>query len=115
MPWSKDIEATDAYQLYHTLAHLKTEQKALSKGGMKFLYARDYIVSLARFYEQEAYIAVTSVNTEDREIILPIGSIGASDIEATDVFGKPLTYRKADDKRIALQVPAHQAYLIRCI
>ncbi|MBQ7434085.1 MAG: alpha-glycosidase [Lachnospiraceae bacterium] len=115
MPWSKDIEAGNAYKLYHTLTHLKTEQKALSKGGMKFLYAQDYVVSLARFYEKEAYIAVASTSSEDREIILSIGSIGAADIEALDVFGKPLTYRKVDDKRIALQVPAHQAYLIRCI
>lgn len=115
MPWHKNLKETEAYKLYHTLAHLKTEKKALSCGGMKFLYAQQYVVALARFYENEAYIAVVSTNPEEQNVVLPIGSIGAAGIEDTDVFGKPLVYRNIDERRIALRVPAHQAYLIHCI
>lgn len=115
MPWSKDFQKEEAYQLYHTLAHLKTGHKAFTDGGMKFLYAKNDIVVIARFYEGESYAAVVSVSDEDKKIVVPFGSIGSKGPKGNvDVFGRKLEYRKIDKYHVELTVEAHRAYLTEC-
>ena len=110
MPWGRDFQSTEQFYLYQTLSHLRAEHPALREGGMKFLYAEGYIVAIARFLGDEAFVAVMSTDAEDREIELPFASIGAAGPrEAKDVFGAPLRY--LDGK---LSVKAHQAYLFPC-
>ncbi|MBQ9887336.1 MAG: alpha-glycosidase [Lachnospiraceae bacterium] len=114
MPWGKNIEECEAYHLYSKLAHLKTESMALSKGGMKFLYAKDYILSLARFYGNEAYISVVSANPSDKEIELPVGIIGAAaDAGFEEISGRAFEYEKKDNRTIKVNVKAHCAYLLK--
>jgi alpha-glucosidase len=114
MPWNKDFENGPMYKLYSTMAHLKAEHKALRSGGMKFLYAKDGIVSLARFCGDEAFVSVMSTNDEDKTVRLPLGAIGASGFKG-DVFGDALDYRILDDNAVALTVPAHRAYMMECL
>ena len=115
MPWSKDYKDSETYKLYSTMAHLKARHKALSHGGMKFLYAQGNIVSIARFYGEEAFVAVLSTGDEDENIRLPLGAIGAADPkDNVDLFGRGLAYKGLDDGSIELTVKAHQAYLFEC-
>lgn len=115
MPWSKDFQKNEMYQLYRTMAHLKKEHKAFSEGGMKFLYAKEEIVVLARFYKEEVYITVVSVSEETKKIVIPFGSVGSKGPKSvTDLFGKQLQYQKLDDRHVELVVEAHQSYLIEC-
>ncbi len=66
-----------------------TEHKALAEGGMKFLYAKDDIVVIARFYEDEVFTAVVSVSDETKKIVIPFGSVGSAGPKGSvDVFGK---------------------------
>ncbi len=116
MPWQKmPWNESSVFQLYQKLAHLKTERKALSAGGMKFLYAEGKILALARFYEEDILVAVMSAEDKAREIRLPLGSVGAVCPKGdADIFGKKLNYRKMDDVSISLVVDAHQGYCIDC-
>lgn len=115
MPWQKPFEQTETYRMYRKLAHLKTEKKAFSEGGMKFLYAKGQIVALARFYEDEIYVAVLSVSRQAETIRLPLGSIGGAVPKGnTDLFGRTLSYKRLDERSIALTVEAHQSYLMEC-
>ncbi|MCR5753280.1 MAG: alpha-glycosidase, partial [Acetatifactor sp.] len=115
MPWNKEYLESDTYKLYQTLAHLKTEGKALSDGGMKFLYAGNQVISIARFYEDEIYITVMSTADEDQKIRLPIGSVGVAKLKSDcDVFGSKLEYHVLDEHSIELTVKAHQSYFIDC-
>lgn len=115
MPWNKDFQKDEVYHLYRTLAHLKTEHKAFSEGGMKFLYAKDDIVVLARFYENEVYTTVVSVSEETKKIVIPFGSVGSKGPKGnSDLFGKTLQYQKIDERHVELVVEAHQSYLIEC-
>jgi len=110
MPWGKAFQETERYRLYRTLSRLRAEHPALREGGMKFLYAQDYILALARFFGDEAFVAVMSAGEEDREIELPFASVGAAGPEGSrDVFGTPLSFRGG-----RLLVGAHRAYLFRC-
>ena len=116
MPWStlKERQEQEVYRLYRTLAHLKRESRALADGGMKFLYAQDNVIALARFCGDECLIAVVSVDDVPHEIRLPIGSIGITRFDAkTDLFGTELVYEKSDSKSILLRVEAHRAYLLK--
>lgn len=115
MPWNRDLKQCDTYQMYRTLAHLKTGHKAFTDGGMKFLFAEGNIVVIARFYKNEAYAAVVSTEDEDRKIAIPFGSIGSSGPKGdTDILGRKLYYKQLDRYHTELLVEAHHAYLIEC-
>lgn len=115
MPWGTDFIHTDRYEMYRTLAHLKTELKAFSDGGMKFLYAKGNVLALARFYGAEVFVAVVSVGDEAENIRLPLGSVGAAKPDSDrDLFGRPLSWRRLDEKSIELTVEAHQSYFMEC-
>lgn len=116
MPWNTGFEQTETYQLYRTLAHLKKEKRAFLEGGMKFLYAANQIVAIARFYQEETFITVMSTSDKVQSILLPIGSVGASGFrKEQDLFGERLEYHRVDEKRIEFKVKAHQSYLLECV
>lgn len=115
MPWNKDYKNSEVYQMYHTLSHMKAEYKALSEGGMKFLYSEGQIVALARFCEDEAFVCVISTSDQDEKIRLPFAAIGAKEPAGEqDVFGKNLSWKMLDKYSIELEVKAHQSYFIAC-
>lgn len=115
MPWDKDFTTGEAYRIYHTMAHLKREHPALSEGGMKFLYAHGRVAAIARFTEEEAFVAVISGSDTDERVRLPLGVVGASGFaDAGDVMGQPLRWRVLDEKSVELTVPAGQCYFARC-
>lgn len=113
MPWDKDIASCEAYKLNQTMAKTKAAHKALSSGGMKFLYAEKNVVAIARFHQDEAFVGVISTSGQDEEIRLPLGAIGAEGFKQ-ELFGKTLETRKLNDNSIQLTVKAHQSYFMEC-
>ena len=115
MPWQKDFRKTNTFRLYQGLAWLKQKSTALTEGGMKFLYAHGRILSLARFDDREALIAVVSLEKQEKVIRLAPGSIGARLLEDTkDYFGRSLTAIPIDDNTVELVIPAGASYLFLC-
>ncbi len=115
MPWGKDFQSSDRYQMIHTLAKLKAEHPALRTGSMKILWAEGNIFAIARFQDQEAYVCVISTEETDKTIRLPLGAIGASQPEGEqDIFGSLLHWEPADHRAISLEVKVHQSYLFSC-
>jgi len=115
MPWDRDFRQGERYGLYKTMAQLKANHPALSYGSMKILYADGHIISIARFWEQEAFVCVISTEQEDKCIRLPLGALGASvPAGAADVFGRELIWEACDDHSISLKVEAHKSYLFSC-
>lgn len=115
MPWSKDFKSSEVYKLYQTMAKMKSQHKALSEGGMKFLYAEGSVVAIARFCREEAFVSVISTSDKNEKIRLPLGAVGAVKPKGkTDIFGKNLTYHQLDEKSMELVVEAHQSYFMEC-
>ena len=115
MPWTKDFQSSEVYQLYQKLAHLKAKHKALSVGGMKFLYSEGQVVAIARFSGEEAFVAVISTSEQDEKIRLPLGVLGMNSFsEKVEVFGKELKWNKLDKNNVELEVKAHQSYFVEC-
>ena len=113
MPWDQDFMDGEFYNLNRTMIRLKQEHEALRRGGMKFLYAAEQVIALARFWGEEAFVGVLSTNSEDVTIRLPLGAVGA-EVPLEEVFGKELVYSKQDDNSILLTVKAHTAYCFSC-
>ena len=110
MPWDEARQDRERFRFYQTLARTRTAHPALREGGMKFLWARDYVLALARFLGDEAFVAIMSVNDEPVELALPFAAIGAAGPkEDRDVFGRALSFRGG-----RLRVEAHGAYLFPC-
>ena len=115
MPWGEDFKSRESYKLNQTMARMKGQHKALSRGGMKFLYAEDQVVAIARFHGDEVFVGVISTNPEDVTIRLPLGAVGAAEpVDRVDVFGRPLEYTRKEDGSIDLTVKAHGAYFMQC-
>ena len=115
MPWNKDFRNGERYQLIRTLAKLKAEHPALSRGSMKILYAENNVFAIARFWEQEAFVCVISTEDQDCTIRLPLGSVGAQKpSEETDLFGRELVLASCDPYGVSMEVKAHQSYLFKC-
>jgi len=115
MPWNTEFQKGERYQLYRTMAQQKADHPALSCGSMKILYAQGSIISIARFWEQEAFVCVISTEDEDRCIRLPLGAVGASvPSETEDIFDRELSFDRCDKHSVYMKVGAHQSYLFRC-
>ena len=113
MPWDSDPEACEAYRLYQTMARAKAQHKALSHGGVKFLYAADQVVAIARFWEDEIFVGVISTAEEDVTIRLPLGAVGA-DVPKEELFGRSVSFTPCDEHSILLTIPKHQSYMLDC-
>jgi alpha-glucosidase len=115
MPWSRDFTGCENYRLYRTLAHCKGAHEALRSGGMKFLYAQDGVVALARFLGDQVFVGVISTNDTDVSIRLPLGAVGAgAPVGGEDLLGTPLHYVSEDDHSIRFTAKAHTAYFMQC-
>ncbi|MCH5344657.1 MAG: alpha-glycosidase [Acetatifactor sp.] len=115
MPWKKNYKDSEVYRMYRTMAHMKAQHKALSEGGMKFLYAQGNVIAIARFCEEEAFVFVLSVGQEVETISLPLGVIGAEcPLGTEDVFGRRLSWEKKEIHSIEFVVEAHHAYFWEC-
>lgn len=113
MPWSKDFKSGAMYELYSVMCRCKKEHRALSHGGMKFLYAAGSVVAIARFWEDEAFVGVICVGEEDQTVRLPLGAIGAAGLKA-DVFGTAFSAEEQEDGSVCFSAKAHKAYLLEC-
>ena len=113
MPWSKDFKNGEAYKLNQTMAKMKAAHKALSHGGMKFLYAEGQVVAIARFWGDEVFVGILSTDDKDVKIRLPLGAVGAI-APKQEIFGKEMEYKQLDETSIELIVKAHQAYFMEC-
>ena len=115
MPWDKNFESGERYELIQTLAQLKAKHPALSRGSMKILYAQCHVLSIARFWEHEAFVSVISTEEKDCTIRLPLGAVGAvKPFGASDIFKRPLSFDYCDEHSVFMQVEAHQSYFFRC-
>ena len=113
MPWSKDFKSGWMFRLYSTMCRYKRQHKTLSRGGMKFLWAKGKTVAIARFWENEAVVGVIHVGDGDETIRLPLGAIGAGGFTG-EVFGRMPEIRKLDDGAVELTARAHTSYLLEC-
>ena len=115
MPWSRDFTDCEAYRLNRTLAHCKAKYEALRSGGMKFLYADDGVVAMARFLGEQVLVGVISVNDTDVSFRLPLGAVGASaPVGREDLLGTAVEYTAGEDGSIRFTARAHTAYLMEC-
>ena len=116
MPWSKDIEGTEAWKIYSTLAKIKTTEKVFLDGGFKVLWDNDYVFSYARFTPEDLWITVCSADNQDRKINLPLDIFGESfatlTLPSQDELGQVIRGQIKDGELI-LEVPAGKAFLIK--
>lgn len=115
MPWDERIEEKENYKLHKALAALKKEHKAFSEGSFQFLYAKDQILSYARFDEKETFLTIMSTEEMDRVIRIPVGILGivhGANAYKTDLLGNDLE-ASLENGQLRILVKAHEAYLLQ--
>lgn len=114
MPWDKETPDRDKhFKIYKTITGLRQNVAAFSEGGRKVLYADGRILAVSRFMEDEKYVGIISMEDEEREIMIPLWTIGAADItDDKDVFGEELSAR-AEEGMLCIKVPKYASYLFR--
>ncbi len=112
MPWKSDFENSKTFKLYKTLAHLKTSIPALKYGGMKFIYAKDDVLALARLYKDSIVLAIMSKSDNREKITLDLKQLGAQLSKKRDLLNQELSYKNLEDDNVELELPEHSSYLI---
>lgn len=89
MPWNLVTDDNQYLQLYKKAISLRRNKDSFSKGSRLVLYAKDYVFAVARFFKDEVYIGVVSMEESAKTIKLPISLVGAIEpSENIDVFGR---------------------------
>lgn len=89
MPWNLVTDDNQYLQLYKKAISLRRNKASFSKGSRLVLYAKDYVFAVARFFKDEVYIGVVSMEESVKSIKLPISLVGAIEpSENIDVFGR---------------------------
>ena len=114
MPWNTDFKGKESFKFYQTLCQLKKEHKALSHGGMKFVYAKEKIVALARFDENEIFVGIISSEENEKTVTIPLYLVGARcPKNSKDCFGRSITW-SGDKGEVQLTLKPHEALLFEC-
>ena len=89
MPWNLVTDDNQYLKLYKKAISLRRNKASFSKGSRLVLYAKDYVFAVARFFKDEVYIGVVSMEESAKTIKLPISLVGAIEpSENIDVFGR---------------------------
>ena len=114
MPWDKQDEDRERhYALYRRMISLRRNTGAFARGGKKVLLAEGKVLAIARFYEDEMFLGVISMEEKEVSVDIPIWEIGASKCRSNiDEFGTAFTATCCNGI-MTLTVPANGAFIIR--
>jgi hypothetical protein len=90
---------------------LKRNSATLHDGGFQVISEDNYCFSYARFTEKEVIIVICSVDTEERQVIIPIENFGLLRFnEKKDYFLTPVQSHYEQERVVVTAMP-HQSYL----
>ncbi|MBQ3600651.1 MAG: alpha amylase N-terminal ig-like domain-containing protein [Lachnospiraceae bacterium] len=114
MNWNENYKENEYFQLHQRLNNLKRSSDAMKKGGFKILWKSDNVFACARFYKEELYIAITSMEKEDtKEVNIPIIFFGKQfSIPSSDIFGSEITVEKIESGQEVVKIAPGVSYLI---
>ena len=115
MPWdTKNENSGRHFETVKKMTHLRRNARAFAQGGRKVLYADGRILAVARFYGEEVYVGVISMEDEDKTISIPAAAAGGEfPRNDTDEFGEKIDWKKGEDSEILLSVKALGSYVFK--
>ena len=114
MPWDKDFEKERYYKLYSILSNIKRDHNAFTDGGFKVLSDSDYVLSFARFSDDQVWIIVCSNDESERVVKIQMDIFGKFNFNKTqDSLGVSLDYELGSDNCLALKVMPHHSYIFQ--
>lgn len=116
MPWDEEIERKERtnFKVYQKLNELRRNESAFSEGGRKVLFAKGNILAVSRFFGDNIYLGVISMEDEDMIIHLPVKNVGAlGPYKNTDEFGTSFEGKILDDGEYELLVPARSSFIMK--
>jgi len=114
MPWDKDFEKERYYQLYSKLSNIKRDNNAFTEGGFKVLSDSDYVLSYARFTDDQVWIIVCSNDDSERVVKIQMEEFGKFGFNKTqDSLGVSLDYELDSNNCLELKVKPHNSYIFQ--
>lgn len=115
MPWDEVTKQDNKYlSTIKTMTSLRRGSKAFSHGGRKVLYSDGYILAVARFFDDEIYVGIISMEDVNTTISIPLDIVGAKQPKGYfDEFKKHMDW-SMDNHMLSIQVEARSGYLFSC-
>jgi alpha-glucosidase len=116
MPWEEENsrKKSEYFKLYQKICSLRKTETAFAEGGRKVLLADGRILAAARFFDNNIYLGIISMEDEDRTVAIPIELVGASGPEKdVDEFGEGFDGKVDDAGNFEIEIPANRALLIK--
>ena len=116
MPWDHvTAEGQRFMGIIQVMTQLRRTKKAFSKGSRQVIYADGAVLAVARFYGEEVYVGVLSMEEQETTVCLPLGILGKQKPAGeTDCFGERLQGYDREEGDYALTVPAFASFLFGC-
>lgn len=112
MPWKEGQEQSRCYQLYQSLARLKTTKEVLMFGGLQFISSNDYTLVYARCADTKTIFIIASVDDKASLVTIPYTYYGYTKCcNVTDLLGAKLDWQ-VDNNKLYMKVPPHSSYLV---
>ncbi|MCR5426959.1 MAG: alpha-glycosidase [Lachnospiraceae bacterium] len=131
MPWDNRPEDADwYYALYAQMIRLRKEVPAFAEGGRKVLYAEGYVLAVARFFAEELYIGVISMEEEETCVRIPAflagtkrepgesgadalaKAFGSGNLQVEEAFGTPVSAHLDGEGWLEVTLPAQGSVLL---
>ncbi len=115
MPWGRTTEKSERHQqIIRTMTRLRRTEPAFAKGGRMVILAEGRVLAVARFFGDDVYVGVLSMEPEEKTVALPLSLIGCTEPAGEkDEFGTTLRGGRAGDT-YQLTIPAHGSLLFAC-
>ncbi len=112
-PWEESRQKLEYKELYKTMGHLKIEENVFHDGSFRIIYNEGLVFACARFDEEHAYIAISSMSDQEETCHIDIRPIQNSvTYDVHEIFDKELNVN-IQDGLMEVQVAKHTTYLIK--
>ncbi len=111
--WEEKKAAKDRFAFYQRMIALKRTSQALEDGGFQILSEDGYVLSYARFTEDELIVVIASMDETVQKVMIPIENFGFDrNVIFKETFDENVSIERTENS-IIVQIPAHTSYVLR--
>lgn len=110
--WQENPSSVETRNFYKTLIQLRRSREELKDGGFKIIFAKDFVISYARFTRDSASFIISSVSDSEEKVFIPLNHYGIStETELHEAFNHKFE-KQVIQSGIEIKIPPHTSFVL---